>query len=159
MLLSTHLYLGGDKDETDDITKSSSAESIHQSTPIGTATSTPIPPRTASIRQRPSSTRINHTALEELFQKQKDNDAIKQNSLMTSSKFQGANTMNSPTKGRVYASVAEMKRNKSKVRHNSFTGCESSFRDAKLFLELYQKYQSWLLKFILYITNNLFCLL
>lgn len=35
---------------------------------------------------------------------------------MTSSKFQGSNTVNSPTKGRVYASVAEMKRNKNKVR-------------------------------------------
>lgn len=110
------MFSGGEKDETDDITKSSSAESIHQSTPVGTATSTPVPPRTASIRQRPVSTRLNHTALEELFQKQKDTDTLSQNSLMTSSKFQGSNTISSPTKGRVYASVAEMKRNKSKVR-------------------------------------------
>lgn len=112
--------LGGEKDETDDITKSSSAESIHQSTPVGTANSTPVPPRTASIRQRPTSTRLNHTKLEELFQKQKDSDTLSQNSLMTSSKFQGSNTISSPTKGRVYASVAEMKRVKSKVRKGIF---------------------------------------
>ncbi|KAG5896565.1 hypothetical protein JTB14_010394 [Gonioctena quinquepunctata] len=107
--------LGGERDETDDMTKSSSAESIHQSTPSGTATSTPVPPRTASIRQRPTSNRITHSALEELFQKQRESESVSQGSLMISSRFQsGSNTLGSPNKGRVYASVAEMKRSKSK---------------------------------------------
>lgn len=113
--------LGGEKDETDDMTKSSSAESIHQqTTPSGTGNSTPVQPRTASIRQRPISTRITHTALEELFQKQRENDSSKQNALMSSSRFQSSSSNvshpNSPAKGRVYGSVAEMKRSKSKVK-------------------------------------------
>ncbi|XP_074037610.1 SH3 and multiple ankyrin repeat domains prosap isoform X2 [Leptinotarsa decemlineata] len=107
--------LGGEKDETDDMTKSSSAESIHQSTQVGTASSAPVPPRTASIRQRPTSNRIPHSALEELFQKQRESDGVYQGLLMTSSRFQsGSNTLGSPSKGKVYASVAEMKRSKSK---------------------------------------------
>ncbi|CAH1128890.1 unnamed protein product [Ceutorhynchus assimilis] len=90
--------LGGDRDETDDITKSSSAESIQQ-TP-------PAQPRTASIRQRPTSTRVPHTALEDLFH-QKHQEFISSNQ----NKF---STVGSPGKGKVYASVAEMKRNRSK---------------------------------------------
>lgn len=104
---------GGEKDETDDMTKSSSAESIHQSTPGGICTSAKTQPRTASIRQRPSSTSLKHSVLEELFQKQRESDT--QSSLMSSSRFQSSNTSGSPSKGRVYASVAEMKRSKSKV--------------------------------------------
>ncbi|CAH1235135.1 unnamed protein product [Diabrotica balteata] len=113
--------LGGEKDETDDITKSSSAESIHQSTPGSTCTSTPVQPRTASIRQRPSSTSLKHSVLEELFQKQKESNAMSQSSLMSSSRFQCSNSSGSPSKGRVYASVAEMKRSKSKNPKVKFT--------------------------------------
>ncbi|XP_057667503.1 SH3 and multiple ankyrin repeat domains protein 2 isoform X3 [Diorhabda carinulata] len=112
--------LGGEKDETDDITKSSSAESIHQSTPGGTCTSTPVQPRTASIRQRPSSASLKNSVLEELFQKQRDGDAVSQCSLMTSSRFLSSNASGSPSKGRVYASVAEMKRSKSKNPKTKF---------------------------------------
>lgn len=113
------IFKGGEKEETDDLAKSSSAESIHQNTPSGTGgNSTPVQPRTASIRQRPTSSRITSAELEDLFQRQRD---LKQNSLMSSSRFQGAAStttylLNSPTKnGRVYASVAEMKRSKSRV--------------------------------------------
>ncbi|XP_060530201.1 SH3 and multiple ankyrin repeat domains protein 3 isoform X2 [Cylas formicarius] len=107
--------LGGDRDETDDMTKSSSAESIQQ-TPCGTGNSTPVvQPRTASIRQRPTSTRIAHTALEELFQKQSEN------TLSTSSSTVGEGVhSSSPLKGKVYASVAEMKRNKNKHPRTKF---------------------------------------
>ncbi|RZB49894.1 SH3 and multiple ankyrin repeat domains protein 3, partial [Asbolus verrucosus] len=133
---------GGEKEETEDITKSSSAESIHQSTPGGTGNSTPIQIRTASIRQRPSSSRITSAELEELFQRQRagggsDTVKHKQNSLMSSSRFQGgSNTLShpsSPAKNRVYASVAEMKRSKnknSKVRFSSvFAGTGELHRD------------------------------
>ncbi|XP_048517673.1 protein shank isoform X8 [Dendroctonus ponderosae] len=94
--------LGGD--ETD-ITKSSSAESI---TPSGTGSSTSVQPRTASVRQRPTSTRISHNAIEDVFHKHQDLDSTNRSSI---NKY---GTMGSPGKGRVYASVAEMKRNRSK---------------------------------------------
>lgn len=97
----------------DDLTtaKSSSAESIHQNS----NTSTPVQPRTASIRARPTSSRITAAELEELFQRQQD-DTVKTTSMMTTSHFQsGSNTMGSPAKTKVYASVAEMKRSKGKV--------------------------------------------
>ncbi|XP_063927953.1 protein shank isoform X4 [Zophobas morio] len=116
---------GAEKEETEDITKSSSAESIHQMTPGGTGNSTPVQIRTASIRQRPSSSRITSAELEELFQRQREGDVKhKYNSLMSTSRFHGSNTLthpSSPGKNRVYASVAEMKRkNKnSKVRFSS----------------------------------------
>jgi SH3/ankyrin repeat-containing protein len=131
---------GGEKEETEDITKSSSAESIHQITPGGTGNSTPVQIRTASIRQRPTSSRITSAELEELFQRQRsDGDPVqhKYNSLMSSSRFQGgSNTLthpSSPAKSRVYASVAEMKRSKtksSKVRFSSaFSGSGELHRD------------------------------
>ncbi|KAK5643243.1 hypothetical protein RI129_007088 [Pyrocoelia pectoralis] len=104
------LEAGGEKDENDDMTKSSSAESIHQLTPNSC---TPAQPRTASIRQRPTSSRITTTELQELFQRQRGESG----SLMCSSHFQSnCNTPSSPAKvsSRVYASVAEMKRSKSK---------------------------------------------
>ncbi|XP_049825338.1 SH3 and multiple ankyrin repeat domains protein 2 isoform X3 [Aethina tumida] len=119
--------LGGEKDETDDITKSSSAESIHQSTPGGTGNSTPVQPRTASIRQRPISSRVTSQELEELFEKQRDDGERgggQHSSLMTSSRFQdGTQTLShpgSPAKTRVYASVAEMKRSKNKKSKHHF---------------------------------------
>ncbi|CAG9854994.1 unnamed protein product [Phyllotreta striolata] len=121
--------LGGEKDETDDMTKSSSAESIHQTTPGGTRVSTPVQPRTASIRQRPSSASLKHTVLEELFQKQRESDA--QNSLMSSSRFQSSNASGSPSKGRVYASVAEMKRSKTKSPKTKFAELFSGGRELK----------------------------
>ncbi|XP_065158607.1 SH3 and multiple ankyrin repeat domains protein 3 isoform X3 [Atheta coriaria] len=111
--------LEAEKEETDDITKSSSAESIHQGTPtIGT----PVQPRTASIRQRPTSSRITSAELEELFERQRGEDN-RTTSLMTSSNFQ---THSSPNKGRVYASVAEMKRSKSKATKVRFVGSNIS---------------------------------
>ncbi|XP_071056645.1 SH3 and multiple ankyrin repeat domains protein 2 isoform X3 [Onthophagus taurus] len=112
-----------DKEENEDITKSSSAESIHQNTTTNSTNSTPIQPRTASIRQRPVSSRITSAELEELFQRQKGGETT---TLMGTSNFQssGYNTLShpsSPAKGRVYASVAEMKRSKSKNSKVRFT--------------------------------------
>lgn len=115
--LSIVIPEGDEKEETEDITKSSSAESIHQTTPGGTVLSTPVQPRTASIRQRPTSSRITTQELEDLFQRQRgDVSNTAQPSLMSTSNFQTSITShpNSPAKGRVYASVAEMKRSKSK---------------------------------------------
>ncbi|CAH0560754.1 unnamed protein product [Brassicogethes aeneus] len=110
--------LGCEQEDENDIMKSSSAESIHQSTPTGTGNSTPVALRTASIRQRPISGRITSQELEEIFQQQRELDNMKQSSLMSSSRFQdGTQTLShpgSPAKPRVYASVADMKRSKSK---------------------------------------------
>ncbi|XP_063229617.1 SH3 and multiple ankyrin repeat domains protein 3 isoform X2 [Bacillus rossius redtenbacheri] len=115
---------GGERDESDDAeggggpghgtAKSSSAESIHQGS--GTGSSTPVQPRTASIRARPTSSRITAAELEELFQRQQGAP-----SEMVSSHFQVttpgiASQPSSPARApRVYASVAEMKRSKGKV--------------------------------------------
>uniref|UniRef100_A0A182W3Q8 SH3 and multiple ankyrin repeat domains protein n=1 Tax=Anopheles minimus TaxID=112268 RepID=A0A182W3Q8_9DIPT len=131
---------GGEKGVDDDdllnATKSTSAESIHQAqtlllqaqqchsaigTPTQTGPGTPIQPRTASIKSRPTSSRITAAELEELFQRQQGADANRCSMLMSSSRFQstgfdsGAGTPPiSPQKGPiVYASVAEMKRKKS----------------------------------------------
>ncbi|XP_030754925.1 SH3 and multiple ankyrin repeat domains protein 3 isoform X3 [Sitophilus oryzae] len=114
--------LGGDRDETDDVAKSSSAESIQQSQG-GTGNSTPVQLRTASIRQRPTSTRIAHTALEELFQNSQDVDISSGNSR--------SNTSSKPARGKVYTSVAEMKRNKAKAKTKFFDifGTRSLRRD------------------------------
>lgn len=91
--------------------KSNSAESIHRSDG-SSCTGTPTQPRTASIRARPTSSRITAAELEELFQRQQDVD------MMTTSHFQslqpsGPASSSSPAKSvgsKVYASVAEMKR-------------------------------------------------
>uniref|UniRef100_A0A182J687 SH3 and multiple ankyrin repeat domains protein n=1 Tax=Anopheles atroparvus TaxID=41427 RepID=A0A182J687_ANOAO len=133
---------GGEKGDEDDLlnaTKSTSAESIHQAqlqaqlqamqqqchSAIGTPTQagpgTPVQPRTASIKSRPTSSRITAAELEELFQRQQGADANRCSMLMSSSRFQstgfdsGTGTPpTSPQKGPiVYASVAEMKRKKS----------------------------------------------
>jgi hypothetical protein len=74
---------GGEKDDGEDLepdglvggsagtTKSSSAESIHHQQGQSTVgCSTPVQPRTASIRARPTSSRITAAELEELFQRQ-----------------------------------------------------------------------------------------
>ncbi|KAL3266685.1 hypothetical protein HHI36_010847 [Cryptolaemus montrouzieri] len=106
----------GEREETEDLTKSSSAESIHQAMPASKYGT--IQPKTASIRQRPTSGRVTSSELEELFEKQKAEDVYGKNSLMSCSRFQAGGTItshpSSPAKTRVYASVAEMKRNKSK---------------------------------------------
>ncbi|KAI4475796.1 hypothetical protein M0804_014077 [Polistes exclamans] len=123
---------GGERDDRDEITstgaKSSSAESIHlpqqPSTGPNTGQNTPVQPRTASIRSRPTSSRITAAELEELFQRQQGSTSGQYSSSMMSSHFQtGQSTKSHPSSpaktGRVYASVAEMKRkgkSNSKVR-------------------------------------------
>ncbi|XP_055600775.1 SH3 and multiple ankyrin repeat domains protein 2 isoform X2 [Uranotaenia lowii] len=119
-----------DDDELANQTKYTSAESIHHqhqmsqsaiNTPTQGGPGTPVQPRTASIKSRPTSSRITAAELEELFQRQQGADANRCSMLMTSSRFQssgfdsGAPTPpTSPQKGPiVYASVAEMKRKKS----------------------------------------------
>ncbi|XP_058459631.1 SH3 and multiple ankyrin repeat domains protein 1 isoform X2 [Malaya genurostris] len=119
---------GGEKDDDDlaNQTKSTSAESLHQqsqsamNTPTQGGPGTPVQPRTASIKSRPTSSRITAAELEELFQRQQGADANRCSLLMTSSRFQSgfdsgaATPPTSPQKGPiVYASVAEMKRKKS----------------------------------------------
>ncbi|KAL0839313.1 hypothetical protein ABMA28_016057, partial [Loxostege sticticalis] len=121
---------GGEKEESCEplsvAGKSSSAESVqlHGGSNSGTPMSgTPVAPRTASIRQRPASGRITAAELEELFQRQADAapDLSGTNAMMTRSAFQGGS--NSPpyspargnASGRVYASVAEMKRSRGKA--------------------------------------------
>ncbi|XP_025266569.1 protein shank isoform X5 [Camponotus floridanus] len=125
---------GGERDDRDEIAstgaKSSSAESIHMpqqpSTGSNTGQNTPVQPRTASIRSRPTSSRITAAELEELFQRQQGSASGQySSSMMSSSHFQttGQSTKSHPSSpaktGRVYASVAEMKRkgkSQSKVR-------------------------------------------
>lgn len=81
-----------------------------------TSLSAATAPRTASIRARPVSSRITAAELEELFQRQRGEPA----GLMASSTFVAGSMPGSvpgsgPGSPRVYASVAEMKRSKSKV--------------------------------------------
>ncbi|XP_011347301.1 protein shank isoform X8 [Ooceraea biroi] len=129
---------GGEKDDRDEIAstgaKSSSAESIHMpqqpSTGSNTGQNTPVQPRTASIRSRPTSSRITAAELEELFQRQQGSAGGQySSSMMSSSHFQTTGQSikshpSSPAKtGRVYASVAEMKRKgKSQSRVRFFGG-------------------------------------
>lgn len=124
---------GGEK-EDDDIhhTKSSSVESIV--TPTPTHPGTPVQLRTASIKARPTSSRITAAELEELFQRQQGeavDSANRYSTMMTTSRFQSgtdsgaatppANT-SSPLKGpMVYGSVAEMKR-KTKSKNGTLRG-------------------------------------
>ncbi|XP_039447347.1 SH3 and multiple ankyrin repeat domains protein 2-like isoform X1 [Culex pipiens pallens] len=127
---------GGEKDDDEGMGsghgKSTSVESLHQqlllqqqsqsaiSTPTQGGPGTPVQPRTASIKSRPTSSRITAAELEELFQRQQGVDANRCSMLMSSSRFQSgfdsgaATPPTSPQKGPiVYASVAEMKRKKS----------------------------------------------
>lgn len=125
---------GGSTDKDDDdmpaTTKSSSAESIHQqslssaSTPTQGGPGTPIQLRTASIKARPTSSRITAAELEELFQRQQGESTSEHrySTMMCSSRFQSgtdsgtATPPASPQRGPiVYASVAEMKRKKNKM--------------------------------------------
>uniref|UniRef100_A0A1B0DRH9 Uncharacterized protein n=1 Tax=Phlebotomus papatasi TaxID=29031 RepID=A0A1B0DRH9_PHLPP len=121
---------GGSAADEDDLTataKSSSAESIHQSqsavsTPTQGGPGTPIQPRTASIKARPTSGRITAAELEELFQRQQGDSTAdaRYSAMMTSSRFQSADSGTptpqvSPQRAPlVYSSVADMKRKKSR---------------------------------------------
>ncbi|XP_055693308.1 SH3 and multiple ankyrin repeat domains protein 3 isoform X1 [Lutzomyia longipalpis] len=119
---------GVDDDDLAPTTKSSSAESIHQSqsavsTPTQGGPGTPVQPRTASIKARPTSGRITAAELEELFQRQQGDartDA-RYSGMMTSSRFQSGGDSGTPTPQvspqrapLVYSSVADMKRKKSR---------------------------------------------
>ncbi|XP_012160806.1 homeobox protein 5 isoform X3 [Ceratitis capitata] len=121
---------GGEKDDGDiPHIKSSSIESI--ATPTPTHPGTPVQLRTASIKARPTSSRITAAELEELFQRQQGESMDSSNrysTMMTTSRFQsgtdsGAATppaiINSPSKAPlVYGSVAEMKR-KTKIKNGT----------------------------------------
>lgn len=113
----------GDEDDDDIPTKATSIESIHQQTQSAVSTptqGTPIQPRTASIKSRPTSSRITAAELEDLFQRQQGAENNRYSSMMTTSRFQsnGDNSLTpqtSPSKGPlVYASIADMKRKKTK---------------------------------------------
>lgn len=116
--------LEGDGNDDDEIpNKASSIESIHQQTQSAVSTptqGTPIQPRTASIKSRPTSSRITTAELEDLFQRQQGVENNRYSSMMTTSRFQsnGDNSLTpqtSPSKGPlVYASIADMKRKKTK---------------------------------------------
>ncbi|XP_046811473.1 protein shank isoform X5 [Lucilia cuprina] len=124
---------GGEKEEEDiPHTKSSSVESIV--TPTPTHPGTPVQLRTASIKARPTSSRITAAELEELFQRQQGeavDGSNRYSTMMTTSRFQsgtdsGAATPpannSSPLKGPlVYGSVAEMKR-KTKAKNGTLRG-------------------------------------
>lgn len=129
--------LEGNGDEDDEIpTKSSSVESLHQqtqsavSTPTQGGPGTPIQPRTASIKSRPTSSRITAAELEDLFQRQQGVDVSNRySSMMTTSRFQstGDNSVTSPSlspsKGPlVYASIADMKRAKKTAKNGTLRG-------------------------------------
>ncbi|XP_050325020.1 protein shank isoform X3 [Bactrocera neohumeralis] len=121
---------GGEKDDGDvPHTKSSSVESII--TPTPTHPGTPVQLRTASIKARPTSSRITAAELEELFQRQQGETMDSSNSystMMTTSRFQSGTdsgpatpppNTNSPMKAPlVYGSVAEMKR-KAKIKNGT----------------------------------------
>lgn len=105
--------------------KSSSVESMHQqslssaSTPTQGGPGTPVQLRTASIKSRPTSSRITAAELVELFQRQTgEMGENRYSTMMCSSRFQSNidTPPSSPQKGPiVYASVAEMKRKKNKM--------------------------------------------
>lgn len=115
-----------DRDENDvsPTTKSSSAESIHNQSQSNTPQcgGTPVQLRTASIKARPTSSRITAAELEEMFQRQQGAVAAdRYSSMMTTSNFRtdgGSSTVTphaSPQKAPlVYSSVADMKRKKAK---------------------------------------------
>lgn len=111
-----------DPNDPDSFMKSSSVESIHHqtqsavSTPTQAGPGTPITFRTASIKARPSSSRITTAELEELFHRQGANGA-KRSGLFPSSDPESdtATPPTTPSKGPIiYSSIAEMKRKKTK---------------------------------------------
>ncbi|XP_039147833.1 uncharacterized protein LOC6734397 isoform X7 [Drosophila simulans] len=129
---------GGEKEDDLPHTKSNSVESIATPTPTGiqTGPGTPVQLRTASIKARPTSSRITAAELEELFQRQQGEgsaaNASRYATMMTSSRFQsgtdsGAATPpasnGSPMRSGplVYGSVAEMKRKTARSKHGSGT--------------------------------------
>ncbi|XP_065719608.2 protein shank isoform X5 [Drosophila suzukii] len=129
---------GGEKEDELPHTKSNSVESIATPTPVGNQTGpgTPVQLRTASIKARPTSSRITAAELEELFQRQQGEgsaaNASRYATMMTSSRFQsgtdsGAATPpasnGSPMRSGplVYGSVAEMKRKTARSKHGSGT--------------------------------------
>lgn len=113
-----------DKDDEDILAsaKSVSSESVHQRHPHSGVSTPTSQPRTASIKSRPTSSRITAAELEELFQRQQGENRSdnRYSAMMTTSRFQsgidsGSSTPPvSPQKSGplVYASVAEMKRKK-----------------------------------------------
>lgn len=121
---------GGEKDDDDSAnhTKCNSIESINHtighssamSTPTAHGPGTPTQPRVASIKSRPTSSRITAAELEELFSRQHGTDSENNrfSTMMTSSRFQSSGMDSSattppasPNKAPlVYASVADMKR-------------------------------------------------
>lgn len=103
---------GGEKDDDLPHTKSNSVESIATTPATGggssnqTGPGTPVQLRTASIKARPTSSRITAAELEELFQRQQGEgsaaNASRYATMMTSSRFQsgtdsGAATPRPPT--------------------------------------------------------------
>ncbi|XP_017867990.1 PREDICTED: uncharacterized protein LOC108616961 [Drosophila arizonae] len=128
---------GGEKEQEEQVphAKSNSVESI--ATPTPTHPGTPVQLRTASIKARPTSSRITAAELEELFQRQQGeggaSSASRYATMMTSSRFQsgtdsgaatppGANGSPMRTGPQVYGSVAEMKRQKTaRTKHGSGT--------------------------------------
>lgn len=126
---------GGEKDDGDDMptTKSNSVESITHSGTPSLNPGTPTQMRTASIKSRPSSSRITAAELEELFQRQQGENAdiTRFSTMMTTSRFQSgtdSGTTTPPVNGSpmkssgpiVYGSVAEMKRKKTKNASNGY---------------------------------------
>lgn len=134
------LECGDDRDDIDVSTatittnKSSSAESLHNQSQSNTPQcgGTPVQLRTASIKARPTSSRITAAELEELFQRQQGAAATdRYSSMMTTSNFRtggggdsGSVTPHaSPQKAPlVYSSVADMKRRKAGKGGVSGTG-------------------------------------
>jgi SH3 and multiple ankyrin repeat domains protein len=117
--------LEGD-DNSDVLPKASSVESINQQalSAISTPTQgTPIQAKTASIKCRPTSSRITAAELEDLFSRQQsfdENSRYAASMMMTTSRFQSNGDTSltpqaSPSKGPLtYANMAELKRKKTK---------------------------------------------
>lgn len=118
--------LEGD-DNSDGLPKASSVESINQQalSAISTPTQgTPTQAKTASIKCRPTSSRITAAELEDLFSRQQsfeENSRYAASMMMTTSRFQSNGDTSSltpqasPSKGPLtYANMAELKRKKTK---------------------------------------------
>lgn len=131
---------GGEKEDDLPHTKSNSVESIAMPAPGAggnqTGPGTPVQLRTASIKARPTSSRITAAELEELFQRQQgEGNAANANryaTMMTSSRFQSGTDSGAATPPAsngspmrtgplVYGSVAEMKRKTARSKHGSGT--------------------------------------
>lgn len=120
------MVAGLENDNSDGLPKASSVESINQQTlsAISTPTQgTPIQAKTASIKCRPTSSRITAAELEDLFSRQQsfeENSRYAASMMMTTSRFQsnGDSSLTpqaSPSKGPLtYANMAELKRKKTK---------------------------------------------